>query len=142
MVDVPREIEQLATIAVDCGLKLHRDLGPDLLESAYEAILAEMLGRRGLKVERQKPLNIVYDNLVIRDGYRIDLLIEQRFIIEVKSVEKLAPVHSKQLLTYLRLTGLPLALLMNFGSVTFREGVKRVINGRGAFAPLRESCCG
>ena len=134
---MPREIEALATIAVDCGLRLHKDLGPGLLESVYEAILASMLARRGLAVERQKPLAIEYDGLILAEGFKVDLLVEGCLVLELKSVERLAPVHGKQLLTYLRLMRQPLGLLMNFGAATFREGVKRVVNSHASFASSR-----
>lgn len=132
-----REVEELARVAVDCGFRIHNDLGPGLLESVYEAILAAKLARRGLKVERQKPLDIHYEGLILKEGFRMDLLVEGRLILELKSVETLAPVHGKQLLTYLRLTGQPLGLLMNFGAATFRQGVKRVVNCHDTFASLR-----
>ena len=128
MTDVPPEIDALATIAVDCGFKLHMAFGPGLLESVYEAILADSLVKRGLRVERQKPVDIHYEGTVLREGFRIDLLVENKLIIELKSTERAAPVHKKQLLTYLRLTDLPLGLLMNFGMETFKEGMSRVIN--------------
>lgn len=137
MREVPREIEPVAAIAVDCGFRLHRDFGPGLLEAAYEMMLEGMLTRRGLAVERQKRLHIEYEGMVFRDAFKIDLLVENCLIIEIKSVERLSPVHPKQVLTYLRMTGLPLGLLMNFGCATFREGVRRVANGRSTFAPLR-----
>jgi GxxExxY protein len=134
---VPVEIEALATIAVDCGFKVHEGLGPGLLESVYEAVLAQSLARRGLSVERQKPVPIRFDGLILDEGFRADLLVERRLLIELKSVERTAPVHGKQLLTYLRLMDLPLGLLMNFGAATFREGIKRVVNNHGPFAPSR-----
>lgn len=120
-------IEDLATVAVDCGLKIHVDLGPGLLESFYEVALAAALTRRGLGVQRQHPIAIEYEGAVL-DGFRADILVEGSLIIEVKSLERIAPVHGKQLLTYLRLTKQPLGLLMNFGCATFREGLKRVVN--------------
>jgi GxxExxY protein len=123
-----RDVERLARIAVDCGLRVHRDLGPGLLESVYEAVMAASLLRAGLAVERQKPIAIEFDGMILGEGFRIDLLVEGQLLIEVKSVERLAPVHSKQLLTYLRLSGCPLRLLMNFGAATFREGVRRIAN--------------
>ena len=122
------DIEALARIAVDCGFKIHERLGPGLLESVYEAVLAQSLARRGLVVERQKPVPIHLDALTIDEGFRVDLLVEGRLLIELKSVERFAPVHGKQVLTYLRLMDLPLGLLMNFGAATFREGIKRVAN--------------
>ena len=128
MTDVPREIDALATIAVDCGFKLHMAFGPGLLESVYEAILADSLTKRGLRVERQKPVDIHYEGTILREGFRLDLLVEDQLIIELKSTERPAPVHKKQLLTYLRLANRPLGLLMNFGMETFKEGMSRVIN--------------
>jgi iron complex transport system substrate-binding protein len=125
-------IEALARIAVDCGFKVHERLGPGLLESVYEAVLAQSLALRGLAVERQKPVPIRLDGLAIDEGFRADLLIEGRLLIELKSVERLAPVHGKQVLTYLRLMDLPLGLLMNFGAGTFREGIRRVANNYDA----------
>lgn len=124
-----RDLEDIARIAVDCGFRLHRDLGPGLLESVYEAVLARLLAERGLHVERQKPIAFRYAGLEFNEGLRADLLVESRLIIELKSVEQLAPVHAKQLLTYLRLSGQPLGLLMNFGAATFKEGLKRIVNG-------------
>ncbi len=123
-----RDVEDLARIAVDCGLRVHKGLGPGLLESVYEAVMAASLLRAGLAVERQKPIVIEFDGLILGEGFRIDLLVEGQLLIEVKSVERLAPVHSKQLLTYLRLSGRSLGLLMNFGGDTFREGVRRLAN--------------
>jgi GxxExxY protein len=128
------DVEALATIAVDCGFKVHQGMGPGLLESVYEAVLAHSLERRGLVVERQRPVPIRLDGIIIDEGFRADLLIEGRLLVELKSVERNAPVHGKQVLTYIRLMDLPLGLLMNFGAPTFREGIKRVINSR---APLR-----
>lgn len=122
-------IEELATIAVDCGFKIHSGLGPGLLESVYEAVMAEQLLRRGLVVERQKPVAIAFDGVVLAEGFRADILVEGTLLIELKSVEQLKPVHGKQVLTYLRLMNLPLGLLMNFGAATFREGMKRIANG-------------
>ena len=123
------DIEQLASQAIDCGFHIHNRLGPGLLESVYESILAASLQQRGLRVERQKSIPIVFDALSIADGFRADLVVEERLIIEVKSVERNAPIHAKQLLTYIRLTEQPLGLLMNFGCETFRDGLKRVVNG-------------
>ena len=131
------DIEQLATRTIDCGFGIHKELGPGLLESVYEAVLAASLERDGLRVERQKPITIEFDGLIIADGFRADLIVEDRLIVEVKSVEPTAPVHAKQLLTYLRLTEQPLGLLMNFGCETFREGLKRIVNGPSSFTPTR-----
>jgi iron complex transport system substrate-binding protein len=131
------EIEWLAKTAIDCGFKVHDDIGPGLLETAYEAFLAARLAERGLRVEVQKPVPVEYRGVLIRNAFRADLLIEGSLVIEVKSVERLAPVHSKQLLTYLRLMDQPLGLLMNFGADMFRTGLKRVINNRSDYvAPV------
>jgi len=131
------DVEALATIAVDCGFKVHEGLGPGLLESVYEAVLAQSLAQRGLVVERQKPIPIRFEGVIIDEGFRADILVEGRLLIELKSVERAAPVHGKQVLTYLRLMDLPLGLVMNFGAATFREGIKRVVNNHGDFAPSR-----
>jgi GxxExxY protein len=128
------ELEEIAREAVDCGFHLHKGLGPGLLESVYEAILADALERRGLRVERQKALDFSYEGKLFREGLRIDLMIEDRLIIELKSVERISPVHAKQLLTYLRLARQPLGLLMNFGAATFREGLQRIVNQHSDFA--------
>ena len=122
------EIEHFATIAVDCGLQIHRDLGPGLLESAYEALLSEGIRQTGLQVERQLAVPLRYNGVVVDNAFKIDLLVENSLIIELKSVDKLAPVHGKQLLTYLRLMKLPLGLLMNFGEAMFKDGLRRVVN--------------
>ena len=128
------DVEWLAKTAVDCGFQVHDDIGPGLLETAYEAFLAASLAERGLRVEAQKAVPVAYRGLVIRDAFRVDLLVEGTLIVEVKSVERVAPVHAKQLLTYLRLMDQPLGLLMNFGAELFRNGLKRVINNRSDFA--------
>lgn len=134
-----RDIEWLAKTAIDCGFQLHDDIGPGLLETAYEAFLAALLADRGLRVEVQKPVPVTYRGLAIRDAFRADIVVEEKLLIEVKSVERLAPVHAKQLLTYLRLMDYPLGLLMNFGADMFRDGLKRVINNRSDYvAPPRD----
>lgn len=124
-----RDIEELARIAVDAGLHIHKELGPGLLESVYEALIAERLRRSGCEVERQKILPIRYDGIALKNGYRVDLFVDGKLIIEVKSIDRLAPVHGKQLLTYIRLANQPVGLLMNFGGATFREGLQRIVNG-------------
>ena len=123
-----KDLESVARMAVDCGIRVHTALGPGLLESVYETIMAANLMRAGLKVERQKPIPIEFEGMMFREGFRADLVVEDRLLIEVKSVERLAPIHAKQLLTYLRLSGQPLGLLMNFGGTSFREGVRRLAN--------------
>ena len=128
-------IEALAASAVDCGFHIHKELGPGLLESVYEALLADCLRERGLLVEQQLPVPIHFRGKSFADAFRADIIVENSLIIEVKSVERNAPVHAKQLLTYLRLMKQPLGLLMNFGCETFRDGVKRVANGHNSLAP-------
>lgn len=122
------DIEALAREVVDCGFHLHKDLGPSLLESAYETLMAAELGRRGLDVARQVPVPLKYKGVVVDNAFKIDLLVDRRLIEELKSIERLAPVHGKQVLTYLRLMGLPLGLLMNFGQATFKDGLRRIAN--------------
>jgi GxxExxY protein len=121
-------IEALATVAVDCGYHLHRELGPGLLESVYELLMFEALKERGLSVERQVVVPILFKGIAIDNAFRADLLIENILLIELKSTERHSPVHAKQLLTYLRLMNLPLGLLMNFGAATFKEGIHRLAN--------------
>ncbi len=123
-----RDLEDLGAVAVDCAFQLHKGLGPGLLESVYEALLASLLGERGIKVQRQKSVPIFFKGLSLKEGFRVDLLVDEKLIIEIKSVETLHPVHYKQLLTYLRLMNLPLGLLINFGAPTIKEGLKRVAN--------------
>ena len=132
-----RQLEEAARIAVDCGYRIHTSLGPGLLESVYEALLALELNRAGLQVERQVPIPINYEGLALTEGFRADILVDRSLIIEVKSVEKISSVHGKQLLTYLRLAKQPLGLLMNFCNATIREGLKRVVNGHVDFASSR-----
>jgi iron complex transport system substrate-binding protein len=132
-----RDVEEVSATVVDAAFHLHRDLGPGLLESVYEAVLAKMLEDRGLRVERQKAIPIEYHGVRLDEGFRADLLVEGVLIIELKSVEKLLPVHSKQLLTYLRLMRLPVGLLINFGAALFKDGVHRVVNQHSNFASSR-----
>ena len=132
-----QDLEELARSAVDCGFKIHNELGPGLLESVYEALLAAKLMAARVRVDRQMPIPIEYDGVILAEGFRADLVIEGRLIVEIKSVEQIAPVHSKQLLTYLRVTKQPLGLLMNFGAAIFRDGVKRIVNGHTNFASSR-----
>lgn len=124
----PDELEDLARICVDCGFQIHTQIGPGLLESAYEALMAEALRQSGLAVKRQVPVPLVYKGVVVDNAFKIDLLVEESLIIELKSVEKIAPVHGKQVMTYLRLTDLRLGLLMNFGQALFKDGVRHVVN--------------
>ena len=121
-------LEDIARISVDCGFKLHQALGPGLLESVYEVCLASSLADQGLSVERQRPIPIRYNGLQFEEGFRADILVEGMLLIELKSTERYAAVHAKQVLTYLRLMNLPLGLLMNFGAPTFKDGVRRLLN--------------
>jgi GxxExxY protein len=120
---------EIAKIIVDAAFQIHKRLGPGLLETVYEVVLAHVLSRRGLKVERQVPMAIVFDGIKFDEGFRADLIVEDKVIIELKSVEKVIPVHKKQLLTYLRLTDKRLGLLINFGSELIRDGISRIVNG-------------
>ena len=131
------ELDEITGAVVDSAYKLHVRLGPGLLESVYEAVLARDLHRRGFAVERQKPISLEYEGLQFVDSFRVDLLVASRVPVEIKSVEKLAPVHSKQLLTYLRLLSLPAGPLINFGEAILKNGVHRVVNGLPASASPR-----
>lgn len=126
--ETPLPFDDITGTVIDAAIHIHRTLGPGLLESVYEAVLAQALDKRGLHVTRQKPVSFEYDGLTFNEGFRVDLLVEDVVVVELKSVENLAPVHSKQLLTYLRLMRLPVGLLINFGAVTLKEGLHRVVN--------------
>jgi iron complex transport system substrate-binding protein len=114
---------------VDAAFKLHVGVGPGLLESVYESILARDLQRRGLRVERQRLISFDYDGLHFNDAFRVDLIVESLVVVEIKSVERLPPVHAKQTLTYLRLLNLEVGLLINFGAPTLKDGLHRIVNG-------------
>lgn len=122
------DIESLISKVVDCSFHLHREVGPGLLESVYETVLAKRLSMLGIQAERQKSVAIELDGIAFGDAFRADLLIEGKLILEIKSVERLSPLHVKQLLTYLRLMKLPLGLVINFGGDLFKDNVKRVTN--------------
>ncbi|MEM8696686.1 MAG: GxxExxY protein, partial [Pseudomonadota bacterium] len=119
------DLDEISGDVVDAALKLHRDLGPGLLESVYEMLLAAELERRGHTVSRQQSVDIEYDGLHFAGAFRIDLLVDDCLLVEIKSVERLNAAHAKQLLTYLKLTKQPVGLLMNFGGATLKEGLKR-----------------
>jgi GxxExxY protein len=121
--------EHISKIVFESALKVHKVLGPGLLESAYEECLFYELKKTGLKVEKQKPLPLIYEEVNLEIGYRIDIIIEYKFIVEVKSVELLNDVHLAQLLTYLKLSSCKLGLLINFNVKLLKNGVRRVING-------------
>jgi GxxExxY protein len=120
---------EIAKIAVDCAFRVHTRLGPGLLESVYEAALTHELAKRGLAVRRQIPVPVTYDDIRLDEGFRIDLLVEEKLIIELKSVEEIHPVHKKQVLTYLRLADKRLALLINFNEALIKDGISRIVNG-------------
>ena len=124
-------VDELSRIVVDECIRIHRELGPGLLESVYETVLSAVLMRRDLRVERQVPVDIQYDGLKIPGAFRIDLLVEGVLTLEIKSVEALTNLHAKQLLTYLRLTNRTLGLLLNFSGETMKEGIRRVANNHG-----------
>ncbi|NVM23003.1 MAG: GxxExxY protein [Desulfobacterales bacterium] len=120
---------EIAKIIVDAAFHMHKKVGPGLLESVYEVVLAHELKRRGLKVERQAPVAIVFDGIKFDEGFMADIIVEDKVIVELKSIEKVVPVQKKQLLTYLRLADKRLGLLINFGSELIRDGISRVVNG-------------
>ena len=120
---------QIAKLVLDSAFKVHTVLGPGLLESVYEAALAYELRKLGLRVERQVPIPVVYESVCLDEAFRADKIVEGKVIIEIKSIERLMGVHSKQLLTYLRLAKMRLGLLLNFGHLYLRDGIERVVNG-------------
>ena len=122
------DLNVLSGIVIDECIRIHRELGPGLLESVYETVLAGALERRGLKVDRQMPVDIHYDGMIFAGAFRLDLRVEELLILEIKSVESLANLHAKQLLTYLRLTDSPLGLLLNFSGETMKDGIRRIAN--------------
>jgi GxxExxY protein len=133
------DIEAIIADVIDCGFIIHERFGPGMLESAYEVLLIEMLARRGRKAVRQRPISINFNDIVIEDVYRLDLFVDDLLIVELKSVEQLSPVHSKQVLTYLRITGLPVGLLLNFGGNLFKDGIRRIINNKSSYiAPTKK----
>ncbi len=136
-----KDIDQISGDVLDLAMRLHRELGPGLLESAYETLLAARLAAAGYDVLRQYAVSVEFDGVRIENAFRVDLLVDQRLVVEIKSIDRLAPVHGKQLLTYLRLLKQPVGLLINFGGATLKEGVKRVVNSHtpsALSAPLRE----
>ncbi len=123
------EINAISGQVVDAAMRVHSALGPGLLESVYEACLAYELGRRGLDVERQLQLPIRYGDMTLDAGLRLDLVVERSVVVELKSVDALLPIHSAQLLTYLKLGNYPIGLLLNFNVVRMKDGIKRLANG-------------
>ena len=125
---ISQEADTLAKIAVDCAFRLHTETGPGLLESVYEVVLAKMITDQGVSVERQSHIPIQLMGVSFTEGFRADLLLNKTLLIELKSVENLQALHSKQTITYLRLLDLPLGLLINFGAPTFKQGIRRIAN--------------
>lgn len=123
------EQERIASEIVDTAIKVHTKLGPGLLEGAYEACVVYELTKRGLTVRSQVPMPVRYDDIVLDIGYRLDILVENEVVLELKAIEKFLPIHNAQLLSYLRLGNYRLGFLLNFNTVHMRDGIKRVING-------------
>jgi GxxExxY protein len=122
-------INRVTREIIGAAISVHEELGPGLMESAYEACMVHELTHRGLRVERQKPLPVVYRGLALECGYRLDLLVEESVVVELKSVEMIERIHCKQLLTYLKLSKMQVGLLINFNVERLREGIKRIVNG-------------
>jgi GxxExxY protein len=120
---------EIAQQIIDAAFKVHTRLGPGLLESVYETVLAYELEKRGLYVQRQEPIPVFYEQVQMEVGFRADLIVNEKVIVELKSIEQVAPVHKKQLLTYLRLADKRLGLLINFGTELIKDGISRVVNG-------------
>ena len=127
---------EIGTVIVETAIDLHRHLGPGLLESVYEMVLAYELTARGLRVERQAPISIVYKTITFPEAFRADLLVADKVIVELKSVEQMNNAHRKQIQTYLRLTNLKLGYLLNFGAALMKEGIVRAVNGLEETSPL------
>ncbi len=123
-----RSVDDISGEIVDAAYRLHRRLGPGLLESVYESILARHLSARGFRIDRQKQISFDFEGQHFNDGLRVDLLVEEQVVLEIKSVETVAPVHIKQALTYLRLLDLRVGLVINFGGATLKEGIRRLVN--------------
>lgn len=123
------KINEISGAIVDCALRVHKALGPGLLESVYESALVHELRKQGFSVERQVGIPVIYDGFPLGIGFRIDLLVENLIVVELKSIEEVSAVHKKQLLTYLKLSGKPLGLLINFGETLLKSGITRIVNG-------------
>ncbi|MBI2924467.1 MAG: GxxExxY protein [Pedosphaera parvula] len=128
IVRVPDAVEALAKIAVEAAFAVHTELGPGLLENAYEACLSRELELRGIKHQRQLPVPLEYKGIRVEIGYRADVVIEQKLLLELKAVDKLLPIHTAQVVTYLRLLKFPLGLLINFNEVLIKDGIHRILN--------------
>jgi GxxExxY protein len=123
------EEDELSMMILEAAFQVHSRLGPGLLESVYQRVLAYELKKRGLSVETQRSVPIYYDRLRFEAGYRADLIVEKKVLLELKSIEILLPVHAKQVLTYIRLANLRVGLLINFGETRLKNGIKRLVNG-------------
>jgi GxxExxY protein len=123
---IPKETDEVASKIVDAAFAVHTTLGPGLLESVYEVCLAHELKKRGLKVERQVSLPVIYDSMRLDAGLRLDLVVEKRVIVELKAVAALLPVHKAQVITYLKLSGYRLGLLVNFNAALIKQGLQRI----------------
>lgn len=121
-------IDELSSIAIEEAIAIHREFGPGLFESVYESVLAGCLRKRGLKVERQVQVKAVFDGEIFDPAFKIDILVDERLVLEIKAVEQLSKTHAKQLLTYLRLLKQPAGLLLNFSEATMKDGIRRVVN--------------
>mgnify|MGYP003580117768 CR=1 FL=1 len=132
-----RDIDQISGDVLDLSIRLHRELGPGVLETVYETVLAGQLARMGYQIARQRPVDIEFEGFRFDAAFRIDILVEEKLLVEIKSVDQLHPAHAKQLLTYLRLTKQPVGLLINFGGATLKEGFRRLVNDYRPSASLR-----
>jgi GxxExxY protein len=133
---------EIGTICIEAAISVHRELGPGLLECVYEIVLAYELNQRGLQVEREVPISIDYKGILFEEAFRADLVVEGKVIIELKSVEQISLAHRKQIQTYLRLTGLKIGYLFNFGAALMKEGIVRAVNGLEETSTLRASTLG
>ncbi|MFA3781574.1 GxxExxY protein [Melioribacteraceae bacterium 4301-Me] len=121
------QFEDLTNVIIGCAIEVHKELGPGLLESAYEECLAYELVKRGLKIERQKPVPVVYKEIELECGYRIDILVEDKVVLELKTVDEFNPIHEAQILTYLKFAQKKVGLLINFNVLRLKDGIKRFI---------------
>jgi len=135
--EMKKKLNMITENIIGAAIDVHRELGPGLLESSYEVCLAHELAKRGLHFERHKELPITYQEVRIDCGYRIDLLVESEVIVELKAIEKLQPIHQAQLLTYLKLSGCRVGLIINFNLRILKDGIKRLVNGIDFNFPLR-----
>lgn len=126
--DVLNKAEKLTVVVLDHAMFLHKQIGPGIAESVYEELLFDRLKQTGLKVDRQQPVNLVFENKIYQNAFRYDLLVEGILLVELKSLEAMGPVHVKQVMTYIRLMNLPIGLLLNFGCETLKQGIRKIYN--------------